>query len=116
MERPAINRDEGSTLAFVKAHARKMRDAPSEDTVAGLRDRAILSVVLQIGLRRAEIAALKVGDLHQNRGFDSPRVSGKRAAVATRSPSNPQTAARLRVYLEASGHGADISTSRCSGR
>jgi site-specific recombinase XerD len=107
VERPAINRDEGSTLAFAKAQARKILDAPSEDTVAGLRDRAILSVGLQVGLRRAEIAALTVGDLHQNRGYDSLRVSrkgGRRDALAI----NPQTAARLHAYLEASGHGADI--------
>src|SRR6201987_2422473 len=106
VERPAINREEGSTLAFAKAQARKMLDAPSEDTVAGLRDRAILSVGLQVGLRRAEIAALKVGDLHQNRGYDSLRVSrkgGRRDALAI----NPQTAARLRAYLETSGPGAD---------
>ena len=62
VERPAINRDEGSTLAFAKAQARKLLDLPAEDTIAGLRDRAILSVGLQVGLRRAEIAALKVGD------------------------------------------------------
>src|SRR5580704_18033026 len=73
VERPAINRDEGSTLAFAKAQARKVLDLPAEDTpqgtpnIAGLRDRAILSV----GLRRAEIAALTVGDQHQNRGYDS---------------------------------------------
>src|SRR5437762_9349867 len=64
VERPAINRDEGSTLAFAKAQARKLLDLPAEDTprgtpnIAGLRDRAILSVGLQVGLRRAEIAAL----------------------------------------------------------
>jgi integrase len=46
-------------------------DAPADDTIAGLRDRAILSAGLKVGLRRAEIAALKVGDLHQNRGCDS---------------------------------------------
>ena len=60
----------------------------------GLRDRAILSVGLQVGLRRAEIAALTVGDLHQNRGYDSLRVmrkGGRRDALAI----NPQTAARL---------------------
>ncbi len=50
-----------------KTQALKLLDLPTEDTVAGLRDRAILSVGLQVGLRRAEIAALKVGDLHQNR-------------------------------------------------
>jgi integrase/recombinase XerD len=107
VERPAINCDEGSTLACSKAQARKMLDALAEDTIAGLRDRAILSVGLQVGLQRAEIATLKVGDLHQNRGFDSLRVSrkdGRRGALAI----NPQIAARHRAYLEASGHGTDI--------
>jgi site-specific recombinase XerD len=70
VERPVINRDEGATLASSKAQARKILDAPAEDTIAGLRDRAILSVGLQVGLRRAEIAALSVGNLHQNRGYD----------------------------------------------
>ena len=41
VERPAINRDEGSTAAFSKAQARKILDAPPADTLAGLRDRAI---------------------------------------------------------------------------
>jgi len=103
VERPAINRDEGATAAFSKAQARKLLDLPDKDTVAGLRDCAILSV----GLRRAEIAALKVGDLHQNRGYDSLRVShkgGRRDALAI----NPQTAARLRAYLDKAGHGADV--------
>ena len=70
VERPAINRREGSTLAFSKADAAKLLNTPAEDTIEGLRDRAILSVGLQVGLRRAEIAALSVEDLHQNRGFD----------------------------------------------
>jgi integrase/recombinase XerD len=84
-----------------------MLDAPAEDTIAGLRDRAILSVGLQVGLRRAEIAALKVSDLHQNRGYDSLRVmrkGGRRDALAI----NPQTAARLRAYLELAGHAVDV--------
>jgi integrase/recombinase XerD len=107
VERPAINRDEGSTLAFAKTEARKLLDLPAEDTIAGLRDRAILSVGLQVGLQRAEIAALTVGDMHQNRGYDSLRVwrkGGRRDALAI----NPQTTARLRSYLEEAGHGADI--------
>src|SRR5262249_5159080 len=105
VERPAINRDEGSTAAFSKTQARKLLDAPPADTLAGLRDRAILSVGLQVGFRRAEIAALSVGDLHQNRGFDALRVTrkGGRDALAI----NPQTAARIRAYLEVAGHGAD---------
>jgi integrase/recombinase XerD len=106
VERPALNRDEGSTLAFSKAQARKLLDAPAEETIAGLRDRAILSVGLQVGLRRAEIAALKVADLHQNRGYDSLRVQrkgGRRDALAI----NPQTAVRIRAYLAGAGHADD---------
>src|SRR5215469_12188569 len=106
VERPAINRDEGATVAFSKPQARKLLDLPGEGTLTGLRDRAILSVGLQVGLRRAEIAALKVGDLHQNRGYDSLRVmrkGGRRDALAI----NPQTAARLRAYLDSIGHATD---------
>ena len=62
--RPRINRANGTTRAFSKAQARKLLDTPSDATIAGLRDRAILLVGLQVGLRQAEIAALTVGDLH----------------------------------------------------
>ena len=104
--RPSINRAEGSTAAFSKAEARRLLDAPTPDTIAGLRDRAILSVGLQVGLRRAEIAGLAVGDLHQNRGYDALRLTrkgGRRDALAI----NQQAAARIRAYLEIAGHGAE---------
>ena len=107
VERPNINRDEGSTAAFSKAQARKILDAPPADTLAGLRDRAILSVGLQVGFRRAEIAALNVGDLHENRGFDALRVTrkgGRRDALAI----NPQAAQRIRAYLAVAGHGDQL--------
>jgi site-specific recombinase XerD len=107
VERPTINRIEGSTAAFSKIQARKILDAPPADTLAGLRDRAILSVGLQVGFRRAEIAALNVGDLHQNRGVDALRVirkGGRREALAI----NPQAAQRIRAYLEIAGHGDQL--------
>ena len=106
VERPAINRREGSTLAFSKSEAAKLLNIPAEDTVEGLRDRAILSVGLQVGLRRAEIAALSVEDLHQNRGFDSLRIvrkGSRRDALAI----HPNTAQRIRSYLDAAGHTSD---------
>ncbi len=106
VQRPTINREESSTAAFSKAQARRLLDTPPADTVAGLRDRAILAVRLQVGLRRAEIAALKVDDLHQNRGFDALRLTrkgGRRDALAI----NPQAATRIRAYLDQAGHGAE---------
>jgi integrase/recombinase XerD len=75
--------------------------------VQGLRDRAILSVGLQVGLRRAEIASLKVADFHMNRGYDSLKVvrkGGKKGSLAI----HPQTAERIRRYIEEAEHGEDL--------
>src|ERR1700746_2482487 len=88
------HRDAGATPAFSKAQARKIPNAPPEDTIAGLRDRAILSVAPQVGLQRAEIAALTVGDLQGDDSLRVTRKRGRRDALAM----NPQTAARIRAY------------------
>jgi integrase/recombinase XerD len=107
VERPAVNRREGMTLAFSQKQARRILDAPKEDTLLGLRDRAILSVGFQVGLRRAEITRLKVSDFHENRGYDSLKVvrkGGKKGSLAI----NPQTAQRIRAYLEAGKHAEDF--------
>ena len=74
VERPAVNRREGMTLAFSQTQARAILDKPDPGTLLGVRDRAMLAVGLQVGFRRAEIAGLKVGDFHMNRGFDSLKV------------------------------------------
>ena len=94
-------------LAFSKAQARKLLDAPAADTLAGLRDRAILSVGLQVGLRRAEIAALTVGDLHQNRGFDALRVDPQ-GRPARRAGDQPADGAAHPRLSRRAGHGDDI--------
>lgn len=99
---------EGQTPAFAKKEARAVLDAPPEDTLAGLRDRAILSVGLQAGLRREEIAGLKVKSLHTTRGFDALRVLGKRKKKRV-VLINPQTAQRIRAYVEQGGHADDVN-------
>lgn len=107
VERPAINRREGMTLAFSQQQARKILDAPEPDTLLGVRDRAMLAVGLQVGFRRAEIASLKVGDFHMNRGYDALKVmrkGGKKGSLAI----HPQVAQRIRDYLDLAGHGDDI--------
>ena len=50
VEHPAINRREGSTLTLSKGDAARLLNEPAE----GLRDRAILSVGLQVGLCRGD--------------------------------------------------------------
>jgi integrase/recombinase XerD len=107
VERPAINRREGMTLAFSQKQARSILDAPEHNTLLGVRDRAILAVGLQVGFRRAEIASLKVGDFHMNRGYDALKVmrkGGKKGSLAI----HPQAAQRIRDYLDLAGHGDDL--------
>src|SRR4029450_8393112 len=95
------------TLAFSQQQARKILDAPEPGTLRGVRDRAILAVGLQVGFSRAEIAGLKVGDFHMNRGYDALKVmrkGGKKGSLAI----HPQAAQRIRDYLDVAGHGDDI--------
>ena len=92
---------------FPKAGAIDSRCTGSRQSLLGVRDRAILAVGLQVGFRRAEIASLKVGDFHMNRGFDSLKVvrkGGKKGSLAI----HPQAAQRIRDYLDLAGHGDDI--------
>ncbi|MEM4658308.1 MAG: tyrosine-type recombinase/integrase [Candidatus Methanosuratincola sp.] len=102
VERPPVGRREGKTACFSPDEARRILDAPRQDTIMGLRDRAILSVGFQVGARRAEIAALNVRDFLKNRGYwclRFPRKGGRELTVSV----HPQVAERILCYLEASG-------------
>ena len=69
--------------------ARRLLDAPPQGTIKGLRDRAILAVMLCQGLTREELCGLSVGDLAVIDGQLCLRVAGNRgrmriAALASR--------------------------------
>lgn len=107
IRRPRVNRRQGTTRAFSAKEARKILDAPDPTTLQGLRDRAILSVGLQAGPRRAEIASLLVKDYHTNAGYKSLHFIRKGGEDLSLS-INPQTVQRIEEYLAAAGHGADL--------
>jgi integrase/recombinase XerD len=56
----------GNWLSPVQANA--LLHAPDGNTLKGLRDRAILAVLLSCGLRRAELLRLKCSDMQQRDG------------------------------------------------
>ncbi len=56
----------GNWLAPIQANA--LLHAPDGNTLKGLRDRAILAVLLSCGLRRAELLRLKCSDMQQRDG------------------------------------------------
>ncbi len=106
IRRPAVDRKHGTTPAFSAKEARRILDAPDPLTLAGRRDRALLSVGFQVGLRRAEIASLRVKDLYTNLGYKSLRYFRKGNLELSVS-INPQTAQRIEEYLALAGHGFD---------
>jgi len=77
VKRPKTESQEGKTPAIGDHQARSLLNAPDATTLRGRRDRAILSILLYHGLRRAELCALTVGDLHQRRGVTHLRIHGK---------------------------------------
>jgi len=53
---------------LTEAEAQALLNAPPEDTAKGLRDRALLAVLLGAGLRRAEVVGLTFAHLRKVRG------------------------------------------------
>ncbi|ONC41609.1 integrase [Burkholderia pseudomallei] len=105
-KRPKVDSHEGKTPALGDHQARALLDAPDNATEKGLRDRAMLSILLYHGLRREELCRLKVRDIQQRRGVQHLRVHGKGDKIRY-LPLHPGTAGLLHAYLDAVGHGND---------
>ena len=60
VKRPKVESYEGKTPALGDHQARRLLNAPDPESLKGKRDRAILSVFLFHGLRREEVALLRV--------------------------------------------------------
>lgn len=101
-------RGRGKAPAVTVAQLRLMCRACPNDTLAGLRDRALLLLGFAVAARRSEIAALHVSDVDQVEEGLLVRVRyGKRGAreVAVPYGSNPLTCPvrAWRAWLAASG-------------
>ena len=103
---PKLRVRRGETKALTPKQARKLLDAPPEDTLQGLRDRAILAVGFHVGPRRAEIAKLKVKDFHEEQEHPALRLKRK-GGVHGSVVIHPSAASRINAYLEEAGHAQD---------
>jgi integrase/recombinase XerD len=109
VERPKTESGEGKTPAIGDHQARKLLDAPDDDTIKSKRDRAILSTLLFHALRREELCKLKVRDFrHARKGVPHLRVSGK-GGKTRYLPLHPGTNGLINDYLDAAGHSSDES-------
>ena len=107
VKRPLANGNEGSTPALGDAQARTLLEAPSEKTLKGVRDRAILATLLYHGLRREELCGLRVKDMQSRQGVMHFRVLGKRDKIRF-VPVHPATQRLIEGYLALAGHAQDL--------
>jgi integrase/recombinase XerD len=105
VKRPKIDSQEGKTPAIGDHQARALLAAPDTSRLQGLRDRAMLATLLYHGLRRAELCALRLVDVHDRRGVRHLQVHGKGSKIRY-VPLHPIAAGAIADYLEAAGHGA----------
>jgi integrase/recombinase XerD len=102
--RPKIEGYQGKTPALSGAQVRQLLTAPKGDGLKARRDRAILAVLFFHALRRAELCAIKVKDIHDRRGVKHFKVHGKDKKLRY-VPVHPAAANAITAYLEAAGHG-----------
>lgn len=98
VQRPSMAGYEGSTPALSNAQARRLLDAPTDTTIKGLRDRAILATLLYHGLRCEELCRLKVRDRQQRQGVEHLVVHGKRDKLRY-IPVHAYAAEMVNAYL-----------------
>ena len=109
VKRPNVGANEGKSPALADEQAKQLLEAPSRSTVKGLRDRAILSILLFHGLRRAELCALRVGDLQMRKGVMHFEVRGKGGKIRF-VPVHPHSLSAISAYVEISGAPRDLDS------
>ena len=102
---PPVPRD-GKTVGLSPADCRRLLEAPSEDTPAGIRDRALLAVLAYTGCRVGELARLKVSSYKQNGVHKVLAVYGK-GGKERQVPLHLEAAERLEAWLDTAGIRAD---------
>lgn len=75
---------------------------PDRTTLLGARDYAILCLLLYLGVRRSEVAGLRIGSLGQERAHHTLRVVGKGEKVRL-LPVPPLVLDAITTYLQRSG-------------
>jgi integrase/recombinase XerD len=84
--------------ALGEAEMLTLIEAPSPDSVRGLRDRAMLSMMYAAGLRVSELVSLTVGDVDRARGIVSALGKGKKRRLV---PLGEVALDHLAAYLDA---------------
>ena len=90
-----VDSHEGTTPAIGDHQARALLAAPDASTPQGLRDRAILAILLYHGLRRAELRALRLVDLHRSAAACATCTAGQQDPTRVATPRRQRRDRRL---------------------
>lgn len=107
VKRPSEGTYEGKTSALGKNEAKKLLESPPEDTLKGVRDRAILATYLFHGLRVNELASLTPGAIKNREGVPHLQILGKRSKIRF-VPLHPKAQRLITDYLELAGHSDEL--------
>jgi integrase len=88
---------------LTKQQAEQLINAPTPETLKGKRDQAMLALLVGCGLRRRELAALKIEDIQEAEGrWLIVDLEGKHGRVRS-VPVPPWVKEAMDLWLEASG-------------
>ncbi|GAA0909604.1 tyrosine recombinase XerC [Virgisporangium aurantiacum] len=115
LRRPTVATNQSATVGLTAHQARALIAAADADPHrAALRTRAAIRLLLEVGLRVAEVCGLDVADYGHNRGHRTLRYIAKGQRTMTRAV-HPDTAAALDAYLAHRAVTAGIAVEQLSG-
>jgi len=106
VKRPKNGVNEGTTPALSDDQVNRLLDAIDQSTLKGLRDCAILPVLLYHGFRRSELCALKIEDRETREGALCFTVLGKGGKTRF-IPIHPHSKRLIDKYLGVLGFGPE---------
>lgn len=114
-DRPRVNRDHSATVGLTATEVDALLAAAAADTgPTAPRNRAVLTLLADLGLRVGELVSLDLADLGQEQGHRSIRFVGK-GGVARRRALTPGAAQAVDAYLAARARAEGVPVDRLHG-
>ena len=103
VKRPTEGANEGKTPALSDDQARMLLNAPDNQSLKGVRDRAILATLLYHGLRREELTKIRLKDLQNREGTPHLAIHGKGRKIRY-IPLHPHAGRLIKDYVDRADH------------
>lgn len=96
-------KDDSPYKALTKREIRALMEEIPTDTKRGLRDRALLRTLLKTGMRRAELAALNLGDLDMEQGHHIAIIRHGKGDKRRIVKLSPDVFRDIQLYINGTG-------------